>query len=176
MAGSVSKNSENVERILKERAEALAQPPAEQVDESQVLDLLVIKTGDELYGVELDRVQEVRPDGQLTSVPGLPDFWAGLINLRGSLFPVLDLGRYLGVDEGAGAGKSEIVVVSGTSWSFALRVGEVPGVRRVQMSDIGPSLSGGSSVVRGVTTDSVSVLDLAKVFSDGTLVVHDEVG
>jgi purine-binding chemotaxis protein CheW len=176
MAGSNSRQSENVERILKERAEALARPPVEREDEAELVELLVMKAGDDLLGVELSSVQEVRPLGQLTWVPGLPEFWAGLINLRGSLYPVLDLGRYLGLNDGADVNSSEIVIVSGPSSGVALCVDRVPGVRRVRRSDIGPSLGGGSSVVRGVTTDSVSVLDLKKVLADGTLVVHDEVG
>jgi hypothetical protein len=49
----------------------------------------------------------------------------------------------------------------------------VQGVERFKASEIGPSPNGPSSVVLGVTTDLVSVLDIDRLLADEALIVND---
>jgi purine-binding chemotaxis protein CheW len=50
------------------------------------------------YAVGLDRVQEILEVGALTPVPLMPDCVRGVMNLRGAVVPVIDLGRRLGLE------------------------------------------------------------------------------
>jgi purine-binding chemotaxis protein CheW len=60
--------------------------------------LVVFRLGDEEFGVPIDSVQEiVRVPDSLTHVPKAPHFVEGVINLRGSVLPVVDLRRRLGL-------------------------------------------------------------------------------
>jgi hypothetical protein len=86
---------DQVRRVLEERARALARPPEDQADDD-TLELVVLAVGAERYGIDVRLVREVRPLAGLAPVPGMPACWAGLVNLRGSLCPVLSLRRYLG--------------------------------------------------------------------------------
>jgi purine-binding chemotaxis protein CheW len=64
-------------------------------DEEQ---LVVFRLGQEEFGVPIDSVQEiVRVPDLLTHVPKAPAFVEGVINLRGSVLPVIDLRRRLGL-------------------------------------------------------------------------------
>jgi purine-binding chemotaxis protein CheW len=64
-------------------------------DEEQ---LVVFRLGQEEFGVPIDSVQEiVRVPELLTHVPKAPAFVEGVINLRGSVLPVIDLRRRLGL-------------------------------------------------------------------------------
>ncbi|MFH0926684.1 MAG: chemotaxis protein CheW [bacterium] len=47
--------------------------------------------GDEEYGVEILKVQEIIGYQTFTKVPGFPDFVKGVLNLRGAVVPVIDL-------------------------------------------------------------------------------------
>ena len=47
--------------------------------------------GEEEYGVEILKVQEIIGYQTFTKVPGLPDFVKGVLNLRGAVVPVIDL-------------------------------------------------------------------------------------
>lgn len=52
---------------------------------------LVFKLGDEEYGIDLHKVQEIRSYPAVTRIANAPDFIKGLINLRGTIVPVADL-------------------------------------------------------------------------------------
>jgi purine-binding chemotaxis protein CheW len=162
-----------IERVLQQRAEALARPVEGDDSREPTAEMLVLVVGVERFGIPVRRVREVRPLGTPAGVPGLPGDWAGLINLRGALLPVLDVRRFLGVEESVFSDPPQAVVVSGPTVEAALMVDAVQGVQRFKASDIGPSPNGTSSVVLGVTTDLVSVLDVDRLLADEALVVND---
>lgn len=77
-------------------------------DEEQ---LVVFRLGQEEFGVPIDSVQEiVRVPEQLTHVPKAPAFVEGVINLRGSVLPVIDLRRRLGLPDVARSDRQRIMV------------------------------------------------------------------
>jgi len=49
------------------------------------------KLGDENYGIEILKVQEIIGLMEITGVPRTPDYLCGVINLRGKVIPVVDL-------------------------------------------------------------------------------------
>src|SRR5688572_24011231 len=86
----------SVQSILLARARELARPPQAET-RGETVELVVLALGAERYGVSSQNVQAVHALAGLTPAPGLPPFWAGLVNLRGRLVPVLNLRRYLGL-------------------------------------------------------------------------------
>lgn len=52
---------------------------------------LTFTLGSELYGISIINTREVLESSELTKVPRMPEFMCGVINLRGSVVPVLDL-------------------------------------------------------------------------------------
>ncbi len=54
-------------------------------------ELLTFTLGNEYYGVDILKVQEIRGYDTVTRIPGAPDFIKGVINLRGAIVPVIDL-------------------------------------------------------------------------------------
>lgn len=54
-------------------------------------EFLTFTLGDEEYGVDILKVQEIRGYDTVTRIPEAPDFIKGVINLRGTIVPVLDL-------------------------------------------------------------------------------------
>jgi len=56
---------------------------------------VLFRLGDRLYGIDLDAVREILPVRRATRVPGAPSYVAGLINVRGTIVTVLDLGARL---------------------------------------------------------------------------------
>ncbi len=53
--------------------------------------------GEERYAIPMEKVQEFSASKQLTRIPKVPAFIKGLINLRGQVLPVIDLGLKLGL-------------------------------------------------------------------------------
>ena len=52
---------------------------------------LTFKIGDEVFALEVSQVREVLDMSRITRVPRAPDFMRGVINVRGSVVPVVDL-------------------------------------------------------------------------------------
>lgn len=59
--------------------------------EQSVEEFLTFKLGNEIYGVEILKVQEIRSYETATKIANTPDFIKGVINLRGSIVPIVDL-------------------------------------------------------------------------------------
>ena len=87
----------HTQTILEARAQALAQPPPTAPAED-VMSLVVLALGAEKYGIDIRSVVEIQPAGPITRLPGVPPMWLGLTNLRGRLYPVLDLCHYLSLN------------------------------------------------------------------------------
>jgi len=168
-------SSDKVKAILEERARVLARP-AKAMKRHEGIEVVVLVTGEERYGVEIHHVREVQPAPPPTPVPGVPDFWAGVVNVRGGLYPVLDLGRYMGSTAGRDDGM--LVLVSAAGVSVALLVDDVSEAREIRTSDVRSPLGGGpdpkSRAIRGTTADLLSVLDLDALLSDPQLVVEKQ--
>ena len=169
-----TQDAEDITRVLEERARALARSSEADETSGETIGMVVLAVGDERYGVE---VQEIEPLDKITPIPGTPAFWSGVVNLRGSMYPVLDIERYLGLPSSEEVESPKVALVSRNGLSVGLLVDEVPEIRQVKVSDIGPPVADGSSkaeVVRGVTPDMLSVLDLEALLSDPALVIEDD--
>lgn len=66
-------------------------------DESNTKQYLTFTLRDEDFAVDIGKVREVLDVTTLTKIPRMPQFISGVINLRGSVVPVMDLGYRLGM-------------------------------------------------------------------------------
>lgn len=64
-------------------------------EKEQLIQLVGFKIGKELFGVDILMVQEIIRSAPITHVPNSPEFVEGVINLRGSIIPVIDLRKRL---------------------------------------------------------------------------------
>lgn len=165
------------EKLL-ERARQLAKPHQAQ-DEGEKLKILVLQLGLEEYGVLIDYVEEIRPLSHLTPIPGTPSFWAGLVNLRGHLYPVLELADYLELPISINLNDAKIVLVNARGLKVALVVDDVLEIRRILPTEIGPTLKNSGAtqggMIRGLTASLLSVLDLEVLLLDARLVVQEKI-
>lgn len=65
--------------------------------ESNLREFLTFRLGEEEYGIEILRVQEIRGYDAVTSIANTPDFIKGIINLRGTIVPIIDMRIKLGL-------------------------------------------------------------------------------
>jgi purine-binding chemotaxis protein CheW len=165
------------QQLLEARAQVLAQPP-QAAAQAQGQGFVVLQLGKEKYGVPIQRVQEIRTVSHLTRVPSTPSFYTGLVNLRGHLYPVLDLQSYLGLTTQETTQKSKLVLVSAQGLDVCILADQVLGIQWVTESEIQPLLTDESShqrvVICGVTTNLLSILDLDALLSDPKLIVQDQ--
>ncbi|WP_306545964.1 chemotaxis protein CheW [Desulfobulbus sp.] len=106
-------------------------------DDEQVV---VFRLDKEEFGVPIDSVQEiVRVPEELTHVPKAPPFVEGVINLRGSVLPVIDLRRRLGMPTVERSDRQRVMVflISGMRTGFI--VDSVAEVLKIHKSAIEPA-------------------------------------
>jgi purine-binding chemotaxis protein CheW len=69
----------------------------------------VFRIGGEIFGIAIERVVEIIKPQRVFSIPGLPDFLCGVMNVRGSVIPLIDLRRRFTC---APSGKKERIIVT----------------------------------------------------------------
>lgn len=172
-----SLSEDEILRILQKRAAALAKPPGRE-RAGAATRVLVMHVGDERYGVNVDRVLEIRPLDTMTPVPGLPPIWSGLVNLRGVLYPVLDGRRYLGLESDGSPEAPYVVVLADDDLVIGFLADRIAGLRTILVEDINAPLGADAhahrKAVSGVTPDLLLLLDVDALLQDPALVVDDE--
>ncbi len=106
-------------------------------DDEQVV---VFRLGSEEFGVPIESVQEiVRIPEDLTRVPKAPASVEGVINLRGSVLPVIDLRRRLGLEQVARSDRQRIMVFLLTGLRTGFIVDQVSEVLKIPKAAIEPA-------------------------------------
>jgi purine-binding chemotaxis protein CheW len=169
---------EEIRQILDARARALAQPPQGE-DVGETATVVVFALGEEVYGIDALHVLNIYPLEEITPVPCAPDFVAGVVNLHGRIFSVIDLRRFMGMGPTPTGAGSHILAVSAAGLEIGLLASDVQSVGPVALDRLGPSLPtaahAAAEYARGVTPDLVVLLDLEAMLRDRRMVVHEEV-
>jgi purine-binding chemotaxis protein CheW len=68
---------------------------AEPSKNGRLLQLIGFTIGNNVFGVDIELAHEIIRSAPITAVPNAPDFVEGVMNLRGNIFPVIDLRKRL---------------------------------------------------------------------------------
>ena len=101
-----------------------------------VLQLVSFKVGNEEFGLDILKVQEIIRLRELTRVPNMPDFVDGVINLRGKVIPVIGLRRRMGIPAGEADKRTRIVVAEVGGRVLGFVVDEVSEVLRISADTV----------------------------------------
>ncbi len=71
--------------------ELVKRQPSEIITDDEQLQYLTFLLGGETFAIGILNIKEIIEYGNVTAVPMMPDFVRGVINLRGSVVPVIDL-------------------------------------------------------------------------------------
>ncbi len=137
---------------------------------------LTFYLGDEGYGLEILKVQEIIGLQTITKMPGTPGYVKGVINLRGKVIPVVDLRLKFGMEQQETTRKTCIIVVQVQRGDAGLIIGimvdEVSEVLNISEDQIEAAPAMGTQVdthfILGMakTEDAVKILlDIDQVLS-----------
>lgn len=71
---------------------------SENSENSGKRELIAFRIGEQDYGVDITTVREIRGFSSATPLPRSPSYVRGVINLRGTVLPIIDLAERLGFD------------------------------------------------------------------------------
>jgi purine-binding chemotaxis protein CheW len=100
---------------------------------------LTFALGQEEYGVEILKIQEIRGFSQVTSLPNAPTYVKGVLNLRGTIVPIVDLRKKFHLPEVACTQFTVIVVVQVQGKTLGFVVDAVSDVLTVPSDAIQPT-------------------------------------
>jgi purine-binding chemotaxis protein CheW len=138
--------------------------------------MVVFRLLAEECALPIDAVSEILRPQRLTRMPRTPHWVLGVMNLRGRVFPVVDLKRRLGMLDAPADARTRIMVVEMGGEQMGLLVDEVREVFRAEEAGIEetPALAEASTrdYLQGVVTQGermILLLDLKRLFGDEEL-------
>ncbi|MDH4285495.1 MAG: chemotaxis protein CheW [Gallionellaceae bacterium] len=146
---------------------------AAQQDQQQYLTFML---GGETYAMGILAIKEIIEYGNLTEVPRMPDFIRGVINLRGAVVPVIDLGARFGKQATSISRRTCIVITEvsngDSTQDIGVMVDAVNEVVEIPVSEIEPAPSFGANIradfIEGmgkINSKFVIILDINQVLS-----------
>ena len=109
-----------------------------QTEATGTTQLVSFRLGQEEYGVEITKVQEIILMGEITRVPQTPEYIKGLINLRSTVIPIVDLRLRFGLDQEQLTDDTRIMVVNVANKTIGIIVDAVSEVLRISDEQIAP--------------------------------------
>ena len=165
--------------ILQSRARTLSQEPQEEDTTQIYIEVLEFMLAYERYGIDSSFIREVYPLRELTPVPCTPAFILGIINIRGKILSILDIKKFFDIPEKGLTDLNKIIVLHSDKMKFGILADVIIGMRKVSLDKLQPPLPTLTGIreeySKGVTEDSMVVLDAFKILSDKKIVLHEEV-
>ncbi len=134
-------------------------------------EIVSFRLGEQDFCIDIMDIREIRGWTPPTPLPHSPDYVRGLINLRGSVLPIVDLSTRLGLSSADAGARDVIIVVMVDRQLIGLIVDGVSDILTVRQSDIQPTPSIGSEPSQGYVQGimamddrMIRLLDLRRVF------------
>ncbi len=100
------------------------------------MELATFYLGDACCGINILTVQEINRLNDVTPVPLAPDYVKGIMNLRGQIITVIDVGKRLGMICCADTGQRRNIIVRHENESIGLVVDRIEDIIRTRTEDI----------------------------------------
>lgn len=137
-------------------------------DNPNMRELVSFRLGDELYAIDIQSVREIRGWSPATPLPGSEPFMRGVVNLRGTVLPIMDLGQRLGAPASEPSVRHAVIVIEHDARVMGLLVDAVSDIISIEPDSLqsapNTGAGGASRLLEGLITGKdgmTSVLDLA---------------
>jgi purine-binding chemotaxis protein CheW len=130
------------------------------------LQLVSFSLAKEEFGIEITKVREIILLGAITRIPQMPAYIKGLINLRSTVIPIVDLRCRFGLPEGASNENTRIMVLNVQGKTIGIIVDAVSEVLRVSREQIAPPPSTVASLGSEYLTGLVRLEDRLLILLD----------
>ena len=157
-------SEEEMASILRERARLAAQPVV-AIDDAEDVAFIEFDLGDQRYAIEASQADEVIELGGVTPVPGLPDFYVGVINRRGTVYPLVDLRRLFGFRSGGDEPFRFAILLAGSGRVIAVGAHGVAGLSRWRPEQVAPATGQAdeSPTIAGLLVNGTPVLEANRI-------------
>jgi purine-binding chemotaxis protein CheW len=138
--------------------------------------------GEEQYGIAIDRIKEIIAIMKVTNVPKTPEYMRGVINLRGSIIPVVDTRLRFGMEPKNEDMHTAIVIVEVEKVNIGFIVDRVEEVASIDSANLSEPPKFGSHVdsdficsIAQIDEKVIMILDVLKLFEADELLSLEEI-
>ncbi len=158
------------ELILKERARLMAQEINEEKLNQNILEIVEFQVEDERYGIETAFIQKVICIEHLTSVPGLPNFMKGIINIHGKILPIIDVRQLFMLKQSAFSEMNQAIIFQYQHCTMGILADKILGVKKISEPELQinmPTLTGDrQAYLKVISLSQIAILDPVKLCLD----------
>lgn len=104
-----------------------------------IIELATFYVGDALCGMDILKIQEINKLMEMTKVPQAPDYMIGILNLRGQIVTIIDLGQKLGLGPAELSNESRNIIVNAPGEHIGLLVSRISDVIMADPDKIEPA-------------------------------------
>lgn len=136
-------------------------------------ELMAFMAGGQEFCIDIMAIREIRGWTAATPLPKTPGYMMGVINLRGTILPILDLSARLGLGACEPSGRNVIMVVQIGSRAVGLLVDAVSEIIMVKAGDIQPAPSVAMDEMKALIIGIIPVGDRLLSLLDVNLVLPE---
>lgn len=138
--------------------------------------------GEEQYGIAIDRIKEIIAIMKVTNVPKTPEYMRGVINLRGSIIPVVDTRLRFGMETKEEDMHTAIVIVEVDKVNIGFIVDRVEEVASIDSAALSDPPKFGNNIdtdficsMAQMDENVVMILDVLKLFEADELISLEQI-
>ena len=143
-------------------------------------ELLVFTLGEEQYGIDILKVQEIRGYEAVTRIAGAPAFIKGVVNLRGSIVPIVDMRIKFDLGDASYTPFTVVIILNVLARTVGIVVDGVSDVIQLKPDAIRPAPEFGAAVdtayslgLSEVGDSMVIVMDIERLMSSAEMSLMD---
>ncbi|MDH4944969.1 chemotaxis protein [Sulfurimonas sp. C5] len=123
-----------------------------------------------IYGINVAKVREIIKVPFLTELPGTPDFIEGIFDLREVVIPVVNLAKWMGINEPENVQQnSRVIITEFNNVLIGFIVHDAKRIRRISWSDIEPA----TFISASSTLDGSKITGVTKIEDENVLLILD---
>jgi purine-binding chemotaxis protein CheW len=140
--------------------------------------VLTFELAGQRYGIEARWAVEVLRVHEIASLPGSPDFIAGMFSRRGEIVMAVDIRALFGGGRSSGDGGRRVIVIGAERPELGLVADALPEMQTLHDDDIHPAAAilpnKGGDLVLGITSEALLVVDVEALLADGRLILDQD--
>jgi purine-binding chemotaxis protein CheW len=106
---------------------------------SKLEEIMIVRVGNEFYGISLANVEEIRNEIKLTQTPQLSEVLSGIAEIRDLIIPVVNLANLFGIEtENKKGGKIPVIIVEISQQFVGLQVSKIVEIIEIRQNEILP--------------------------------------
>lgn len=105
----------------------------------RTLQHITFKVGGEIFGVDIMCVEEILVPRKYTAIPRTPDYFLGIVNLRGEVISIIDMRKRFRIEPGERGNEARIVVIHSQGCKLGMLVDQIKAIVTLESGRIQPA-------------------------------------